>query len=65
MPADISLILGAVLEDYALSWGGNHGVAHWARVYENGLRLFIRLADSTKISSTPSPAITVIPGGHF
>ncbi len=39
MPANIPLILHAVLEDYALPWGGDHGVAHWARVYENGLRL--------------------------
>lgn len=32
-------ILDAVLEDYTLPRGGDHGVAHWARVYENGLRL--------------------------
>jgi uncharacterized protein len=38
-PANIRLILHAVLEDYALPCGGDHGVAHWARVYENGLRL--------------------------
>ena len=39
MRLSIPLILHAVLEDYALPWGGYHGVAHWARVYENGLRL--------------------------
>jgi uncharacterized protein len=39
MPADLLLILHAVLVDYALPWGGYHGVAHWARVLENGLRL--------------------------
>jgi uncharacterized protein len=39
MPANIPLILHSVLEDYALPWGGDHGVAHWARVFENGLRL--------------------------
>lgn len=39
MPAMIPLILQAVLEDYALPWGGDHGIAHWARVLENGLRL--------------------------
>ena len=39
MPINIPLVLHAVLEDYALPWGGDHGVAHWARVYENGLRL--------------------------
>ena len=39
MPADIPLIVRAVLEEYALPWDGDHGVAHWARVLENGLRL--------------------------
>ena len=39
MELNIPLILHAVLEDYALPWGGDHGVVHWARVYENGLRL--------------------------
>jgi uncharacterized protein len=39
MPADIRLIVYAVLEEYALPWGGDHGVAHWARVLENGLKL--------------------------
>jgi uncharacterized protein len=39
MPADIRLIVHAVLEDYTLPWGGDHGVAHWARVLENRLRL--------------------------
>lgn len=39
MPANIPLILSAILEEYALPWGGYHGVAHWARVLENGLRL--------------------------
>jgi uncharacterized protein len=32
--ANIPLILHAVLEEYALPWGGDHGVAHWARVFE-------------------------------
>jgi uncharacterized protein len=36
---NIPLILHAILEDYVLPWGGYHGVAHWARVLENGLRL--------------------------
>ena len=39
MALNIPLILHAVLEDYGLPWGGDHGVAHWARVLENGLRL--------------------------
>ncbi len=32
-------ILQTILKDYALPIGGDHGVAHWARVLENGLRL--------------------------
>jgi uncharacterized protein len=39
MELNIPLILHAVLEDYALPWGGYHGVVHRARVLENGLRL--------------------------
>jgi uncharacterized protein len=31
-------IIHRVLEDYALPWHGTHGVGHWARVLENGLR---------------------------
>jgi uncharacterized protein len=32
-------LLQEILRDYALLLGGAHGVAHWARVLENGLRL--------------------------
>jgi uncharacterized protein len=32
-------IIHRILEDYALPWQGTHGVGHWARVLENGLRL--------------------------
>lgn len=32
-------IIHRILEDYALPWYGTHGVGHWARVLENGLRL--------------------------
>jgi uncharacterized protein len=39
MSVNIPMILQVVLEDYALPWDGDHGVAHWARVLENGLRL--------------------------
>ncbi len=39
MPLNLPLILHTVLEDYTLPWIGFHGVAHWARVLENGLRL--------------------------
>jgi uncharacterized protein len=33
------MILHAILEEYVLPWDGDHGIAHWARVLENGLRL--------------------------
>ncbi len=36
---DIPLIIEAILEEYQLPWFGTHGVIHWARVYENGIRL--------------------------
>ncbi len=39
MPLDIRRVLDSILEQYALPWNGDHGVAHWARVLENGLRL--------------------------
>jgi uncharacterized protein len=31
-------LIHAILEDYPLPWHGTHGVGHWARVLENGLR---------------------------
>jgi uncharacterized protein len=39
MSMNIPLVLHALLEDYRLPWDGDHGIAHWARVLENGLRL--------------------------
>lgn len=39
MDINIPLVMNAVLNQYALPLGGVHGVAHWARVLENGLRL--------------------------
>ena len=32
-------LVHVILEDYPLPWHGTHGVSHWARVLENGLRL--------------------------
>jgi hypothetical protein len=40
MAPNIPLILHAVLEDYALPWDGDHGIAHWARV-RNPISLII------------------------
>jgi uncharacterized protein len=61
-------ILQAILDDYALPLGGDHGVAHWARVLENGLRLaaatganievvslFAVLHDSRRINEVADP----------
>jgi uncharacterized protein len=39
MALNLRLILHRVLEDYTLSWTGCHGIPHWARVLENGMRL--------------------------
>ncbi len=62
------LILDAVLEAYTLPWDGDHGVAHWARVLENGLRLagetgadvevvrlFAILHDSRRVNEATDP----------
>jgi uncharacterized protein len=32
-------LVQAVLDGYALDWNGIHGITHWTRVLENGLRL--------------------------
>jgi uncharacterized protein len=32
-------LLQTIRRQYALPWEGLHGVTHWARAYENGLRL--------------------------
>ncbi len=36
---DLPAIMQAILDGYALSVRGYHGVVHWARVLENGLRI--------------------------
>jgi uncharacterized protein len=36
---DVAAIMGAILQGYALPVRGDHGVVHWARVLENGLRV--------------------------
>jgi uncharacterized protein len=65
---NIPLILHAILEEYVLPWDGDHGVAHWARVLENGLRLadetgadiavvqlFAILHDSQRVNESSDP----------
>jgi uncharacterized protein len=39
MPLNLRPIIDSILAEYSLPLDGYHGVAHWARVYENGLRL--------------------------
>jgi uncharacterized protein len=36
---DFPAILAAILDGYALPVRGDHGIIHWARVLENGLRI--------------------------
>lgn len=68
MSPNIPMILDAILEDYALPWNGNHGVAHWARVLENGrclaqetgamitvVELFAVLHDARRINEGTDP----------
>ena len=68
MAPNVSLVLHAVLEDYALPWGGDHGIAHWARVLENGIllvretgaslevvQLFALLHDSRRVNEVTDP----------
>jgi uncharacterized protein len=68
MPVNLPPILQAILEEYALPWGGDHGLAHWARVLENGLRLagetgadgevvqlFAVLHDSRRVNEATDP----------
>ena len=36
---NLEILLAAIRSEYALSWTGIHGISHWTRVRENGLRL--------------------------
>ena len=36
---NLKSIVHIILSEYELPWDGTHGVSHWARVLENGLRL--------------------------
>jgi uncharacterized protein len=68
MSVNLPIILHAVLNEYSLPWDGDHGIAHWARVLENGLRLagetganievvilFAILHDSRRVSEATDP----------
>lgn len=68
MELDLRQVLDEVLVAYTLPWNGCHGLAHWARVLENGLRLapltgasaevvalFAVLHDSRRVSEGTDP----------
>ena len=68
MPLNLPLVVRTILDEYALSPGGDHGVSHWARVLENGLRLanvtgantevvqlFAVFHDSKRVKETSDP----------
>lgn len=46
MAVHLKPLVQMILEGYALSWHGTHGVGHWGRVLENGQRL----ADGTGVN---------------
>jgi uncharacterized protein len=45
----ISSVLDAILQEYRLPWHGCHGISHWARVFENGLRLAEQTAANLEV----------------
>lgn len=68
MYQDLKPILNSILDEYVLPWDGDHGVGHWGRVLENGLRLakltnanvevvtlFAILHDSRRINEVTDP----------
>jgi uncharacterized protein len=68
MSFEVRPILEAVFREYPLDPGGMHGVGHWARVMENGIRLavetgadievvrlFALLHDSRRVSDGADP----------
>lgn len=48
MAQNVAWILHGIPEDNVLPWAGDHGVAHWARVLENGLHLAGETGRSSK-----------------
>ena len=51
MQLNLPQVLKAVLDDYVLPYNGDHGVAHWARVLENGMRLSEETGANTVVVS--------------
>lgn len=46
---NLTPIVHNILKEYALPWDGVHGVGHWARVLENGLRLSEQTGANVKV----------------
>ncbi len=46
---DTDAIIEAVLEEYRLPWFGIHGLSHWGRVLENGLKLAETTGANTEV----------------
>ena len=44
-------LIQTILSEYRLSWRGVHGIAHWARVLDNGLRLALVTGARTSVVS--------------
>lgn len=44
-------VIHRILEDYVLPLSGDHGIAHWARVLENGLMLSRETGANVKVVS--------------
>ena len=49
MSIEIEPLLQEILSDYALPWYDIHGLSHWGRVLENGLRLAESTGANTKV----------------
>jgi uncharacterized protein len=46
---DLARVVAEILRGYALPVWGDHGLAHWGRVMENGLRLARRTGADTEV----------------
>ena len=49
MELNVPIVLQPILEEYVLPMDGDHGIAHWARVLENGLRLAQETGADTEV----------------
>jgi len=54
MATNFPRIIDAVLDQFALPWESDHGVAHWARVLENGRRLAAETGADLEVVDWPA-----------